>query len=164
MYRTQLTYRQVRARLEKLITDGYPCEALVTSVFTAERMLRRTLVRLAVSAGFTSEQALRLVAGLGEIEAVEEVWSLLDPNERALVDVIGTANWRIVREAVKTRSDMANGLFPISLRQCTRRAHDLIGALDHTGAQLRNVYGYDGWGVHRKRHVSALHTDPKVPT
>ena len=57
-----------------------------------------------------------MVAGLGEIEAVEEVWSLLDPNERTLVDVIGTGNWRIVREAVETRSDMAKGLFPISLR------------------------------------------------
>ena len=46
MYPLSMPYRKVRSRLKNLIKDGYSSEALVSAVFTAERLLRRTLVQL----------------------------------------------------------------------------------------------------------------------
>ncbi len=164
MYSLQASFDEVLSRVERLLRDGYPCEALVTSVFTVERILRRTLVQLAVSAGFTHEQALQLVAGLGGIQTLARVWSFYDPQGRTLVEVIGKASWQIVRQAVKMRDEMAAGLFVYALRRCDRRTRDLISALEDIRKRFRAVYGYDGWISYSKRRRSALHADPKVPT
>jgi hypothetical protein len=163
MYPLRMPYRKVRSRLRNLVEDGYASEALVTSVFTAERLLRRTLVQLVVSAGFTSNDAFRVVQKMNGLMAVKEAWSLYDPKSRTLVQVIGNATWQQLQEAAKIRNDMVHGMRTYSQGTCKRRVHELLAAIDTMKEQLKTAYEFDGWGMHRKRRVSALHTDPKVP-
>jgi len=163
MYPLRMPYRKVRSRLKNLVKDGYASEALVTSVFTAERLLRRTLVQLVVSAGFTSNDAFRIVQKMNGLMAVKKAWSLYDPKRRALVQVIGNHTWQQLQEAAKIRNDMVHGMRTHSQGTCKRRARELIDAIDTMKEQLKAAYEFDGWGMHRKRPVSALHADPKVP-
>ncbi len=163
MYPLSMPYRKVRSRLRRLIKDGYCSEALVTAVFTAERLLRRTLVQLVVSAGFTSKDAFRVVQRLNGLVAVKDSWILYDPKGRTLVQVIGNPTWQMIREAAKIRNDMVHGMRTHSQGTCKRKAHELIDAIDTLKDQLKATYDFDGWGMHRKRRVSALHSDPKVP-
>lgn len=163
MYPLSMPYRKVRSRLKNLIKDGYCSEALVTAVFTAERLLRRTLVQLVVSAGFTSKDAFRVVQRLSGLEAVKEAWNLYDPKGRTLVQIIGNTTWQLVREAAKIRNDMVHGMRTHSQGTCKRKARELIDTIDVMKDQLKTTYEFDGWGMHRKRRISALHWDPKVP-
>lgn len=163
MYPLRMPYRKVRSRLKALVKDGYCSEALVTSVFTAERLLRRTLVQLVVSAGFTSSDAFRIVQKMSGLVAVKESWSLYDPKGRTLVQVIGNPTWHVLRAAAKMRNDMVHGLRTYSYASCKRKARELIEVIDMLKDQLETTHEFDGWGMHRKRRVSVLHTDPKVP-
>ncbi len=163
MYPLSMPYRKVRSRLRRLIKDGYYSEALVTAVFIAERLLRRTLVQLVVSAGFTSKDAFRVVQRLNGLVAVKDSWILYDPKGRTLVQVIGNPTWQMIREAAKIRNDLVHGMRTHSQGTCKRKARELIDGIDTLKDQLKATYDFDGWGMHRKRRVSALHSDPKVP-
>ena len=163
MYPLQLSYDGVGERVTRLIASGFPCEALFTAVFTAERMLRRTLVQLAISAGFTTDDALRLVRGLVGLDGLRRAWNLYDPKGRSLSEAIGSGNWSILREAVKARDEMTSTDRSVSYRKCKSRAAELMRALADVSDRLVKLYEYDGWGAYRRRWTSALHTDPKVP-
>lgn len=163
MYPLRMPYRKVRSRLKNLVKDGYCSEALVSAVFTTERLLRRTLVQLVVSAGFTSKDAFKIVQRLSGLAALKEAWNIYDPKGRTLVQIIGNPTWQLVREAAKIRNDMVHGMRTHSQGTCKRMARQLIETIDIMKDKLKSAYDFDGWGMHRKRRNSALHSDPKVP-
>lgn len=57
MYSVTMGFDAAMDRIKSLLKQSYNSEALVTSVFTAEKTLRRTLRHLVVSAGFISRHA-----------------------------------------------------------------------------------------------------------
>jgi len=162
MYPLRLPFQKVRSRLKRLLADGYAAEALVTSVFTAERLLRRTLIQLVISAGFTHDKAFQVVRRFNGIAAVKDAWPLYDPHDRGLVEVIGNTNWKILQGAAQMRNEMVHGLVTYSQTKCKSRAAEVISVIDAMKEMLAKTYGYHGWGGLKKRGVSALHTDPKV--
>jgi len=162
MYPLRLPYQKLRSRLKRLLADGYAAEALVTSMFTAERLLRRTLIQLVISAGFTNGRAFQVVSRFNGIAAVKDAWSLYDRHGRGLVEVIGNANWKVLQGAAKMRNEMVHGSVTYSQKKCKSRAIEVISVIDAMKDKLHKAYGYHGWGGLKKRIVSALHTDPKV--
>lgn len=162
MYPLRTPYQKIRSRLKNLISDGYPAEALVTSIFTAERLLRRTLIQMIISAGFTTENAFKIAGRLNGIQAIKDSWPLYDPRGRALVDILGNSNWQVIYDAAKMRNDMVHGSVTHGHAKCKRTALRVIETLDRIKERLFNVYGYHGWGGLKKRTVSALHTNPKI--
>ncbi len=72
MYSVTLGFDSAIDRIQSLPDSGFSSEALVTSVFTAEKTLRRTLRQLMVSSGFISTQAVSLQRMDATHEADEE--------------------------------------------------------------------------------------------
>ena len=93
MYPVSLGYSEAINRIQKLLTNGHDAEALVTTAFTVEKTLRRTLRQLIVSAGFTSSAANRLVRNLRGLEAVEGNWDIYDPCQRKLSELVEQSDW-----------------------------------------------------------------------
>jgi hypothetical protein len=61
MYPVKLGYNTAKKRIDELTQNGHHSESLVTSVFTAEKTIRRTLRQLIVSAGFKSTIANKII-------------------------------------------------------------------------------------------------------
>jgi hypothetical protein len=89
VYSLRWRWQTVRKHLEGRSNNIMPCEAFVLTVFTAEKVLRRTLLQAMVSAGFTTEVALSLMKRIQGIDAIKKNWELYDPKGRKLNDIIG---------------------------------------------------------------------------
>lgn len=61
MYPVSIGYAGAIQRINELLRNGHDAEALVTTAFTIEKTLRRTLRQLVVSAGFRSTDADKIV-------------------------------------------------------------------------------------------------------
>src|SRR5437773_1383643 len=110
MYSVTMGYDAAVDRIKSLLKNRYNSEALVTSVFTAEKTLRRTLRQLIVSSGFISRHADDILKRLGGLHAVGESWYLYDPANRRLVDIVRNRDWQIIAEAAKMRNNMIHGI------------------------------------------------------
>ena len=88
MYPIRLGFDEVIGRIEALAANGHHAEALVTSMFTMEKTLRRSLKFCAVRRGFTSKQAKKLCKGMG-FEQLKNLWPLFAPQEQSLAEFIG---------------------------------------------------------------------------
>lgn len=162
MYPVRLGYATATARIGTLIQNGHDAEALVTSMFTAEKTLRRTLRQLVVSAGFMSTMADKIVGGLRGLDAVKNAWELYDPKHRKLTDLIAQADWKAFKDAAEMRNKLVHGERVYSLAECRQNANDVLTALANVKAALDTEYGYSGWTTARSRRASQLHKDPKV--
>lgn len=162
MYPLRLPYKKVRSRLKNLIKDGYSSEALVTSMFTVERILRRTLIQLVISAGFTTNQAFRIIARLNGLQAIKEVWTIYDPKNRTLTQILTNTIWQNLRETAKMRNGIIHGTVTYSQSKCKKKAQEIIDILDIIKEKLYATYGYHGWGGLSKRRSAVLHVDPKI--
>ena len=65
MYPVSLGFAEAEKRMAALSANGHHAEALITSVFTLEKTLRRSLRCCAVRRGFTSKQADKLFGNMG---------------------------------------------------------------------------------------------------
>lgn len=88
MYPVTLGYDEAKKRIESLLRDGYCSEGLVTAVFTIEKMFRRTLRQIIVSAGFTSKAANDLIRSANGLTALKERWSIYEPNQKTLLKLL----------------------------------------------------------------------------
>lgn len=162
MYPVRLGYSAAIARINTLLQNGHDAEALVTSMFTAEKTLRRTLRQLVVSAGFTSPIADKLVGGFHGLEAVKCAWEIYDPKHRKLTDLLAPADWRAFTDTAKMRNKLIHGARVYSLAACRQGANDVLAALANVKAALDAEHQYSGWTTARARRTSQLHADPKV--
>lgn len=162
MYPVRLGYDTAVKRIRKLITNGHHPEALVTSMFTVEKTLRRTLRQIVVSAGFASKHADKLVGGLRGLDALKKAWELYEPNNTQLSSIIREADWRVFKDAAEMRNKMVHGERTYELETCKRDAEKVLDALDRVKNDFDNRYGYSGWTTLTGRVRSKLHADPKV--
>jgi hypothetical protein len=162
MYPISLGYQAAVARIKSLLSSGHETEALVTSVFTAEKTLRRTLRQIVVSAGFISKVGDKIVGNLRGLEAIKNGWDLYDPHNRKLTDLISGADWKSIKEAAEMRNKLVHGERVFSVDACRQAASNALTALDGIKNTLDVEYGYSGWEKAKSRRVSTLHSDPKV--
>lgn len=161
MYPVSIGYAGAVQRINDLISNGHNAEALVTTAFTVEKTIRRTLRQLVVSAGFRSIDAEKIVKGLGGLERLKDTWELYDPKHRKLPALIG-ADWATFDATAKMRNKLVHGERVYNLADCRTQAIDTLAALNRLKAAFDAEYGYSGWDRLKVRRVGHLHKDPKV--
>jgi len=162
MYSIRLGFDSAIERIQLLLDSGFSSEALVTSVFTAEKTLRRTLRQLMVSSGFISTHAdaqLKQLRGLG---AVGDAWRYYDPQHSKLVQVIGNPDWQLLTTGANMRNQLVHGIRVYKVAACVQHTQAMLDALARVKRGLDKRYGYSGWTPHTKRTKSRLHADPRV--
>lgn len=162
MYPVSLGYSVAKQRITALLNNGHDAEALVTSAFTVEKTLRRTLRQMIVSAGFPSRIADKMLASHNGLNRLKEAWELYDPKHRTLSTIIGSADWQTFKTTATMRNKLVHGERVYNLADCQKQATDTLAALDRVKAAFDKEYGYSGWSKHSVRKASQLHKDPKV--
>lgn len=143
MYPVSLGYGEAVRRIQALLNNGHEAEALLTSVFTLEKTIRRMLRFYAVRRGFTSKQSEILFAKMG-FHQLKDVWSCFEKNNRSLPDTVGTA-WQKIPAAVTMRNRIVHGEQVFNLATCRAEAENVLKALDALRQQTLNDVSYDGW-------------------
>lgn len=92
MYPVRLGYDSAVKRIRKLMKNDHHPEALVTSMFTVEKTLRRTLRQIVVSAGFASKYADKIVGNLRGLDALKKAWEIYEPSNVQLSSIIPSAD------------------------------------------------------------------------
>lgn len=162
MYPVRLGYKTAVARIRKLMKNGHHPEALVTSMFTVEKTIRRTLRQIVVSAGFASKEADKIISNLRGLDALKTAWELYEPNNKKLTELVPTSDWKQFKDAALMRNKMVHGERVYELDTCKREANNVLVALDRMKSTFDSRYGYSGWDTHAKRIKPQLHVDPKV--
>jgi hypothetical protein len=165
MYPVRLGQQTAQNRIKQLIKNGHHAEALVTSVFTVEKMIRRTLKQLIVSAGFQSKFAERYIKNLRGIDSLKSNWPYFDPANRSLVDIIGQNDWQKLNgedAAFGMRNKMVHGNRVYELKKCNNAAEDVLKVMKRINSSFKSTYDYDGWQAVSIRRKTMLHQDPKV--
>lgn len=162
MYPVKLGFDRAKNRIKNLIKNGHHAEALLTSVFTFEKILHRTLKQLMVSAGFRSKDANLLLKKTQGFNNQKEIWTIFEPNNRKLPEIIGNKHWQHIGKAVKMRNDLVHGARVYNLAECMETANQILVLLDQTVDRFNQEYGYDGWRRVSVRIKAVLHSDPKI--
>ncbi len=162
MYPVHLGYDTAISRIHSLIEHGHQAEALVTSMFTVEKTLRRTLRQLIVSAGFTSPIANIIIARLRGLTAIQDAWKLYDPQNEQITDFVSSSDWQTFKYCAEMRNKLVHGERVYDLVDCKKRSQEIVHALTRLKGLLDQRYGYSGWTSGSRRVQSRLHVDPKV--
>lgn len=162
MYPVRLGHKVAIDRINRLLKNGHYAEALVTSVFTLEKVLRRTLKELIVSAGFTSKSANIFMKRFDGFGKIKDVWPCFDPEGESLPAIVGNQNWQHIPASVEMRNKLVHGARSYQLAACESQARLLLQSLAHVENTFQQRYGYSGWKNNSIRRVSKLHTDPRV--
>ncbi|WP_394730020.1 hypothetical protein [Altererythrobacter sp. GH1-8] len=142
--------------------NGHYAEALVTTAFTVEKTLRRTLRQLIVSAGFRSIDAESIVKGLGGLDRIKNTWEFYDPQNRKLTTVIGAEDWSTFKQTSIMRNKLVHGECVYGVGSCANQLSKTLEALYRTRNCLEDVYGFSGWQKLKVRKKSRLHAHPLV--
>jgi hypothetical protein len=161
MYSVRLGFEEAIKRIQELAKNGHFAESLVTSTFTAEKTIRRTLRQLVVSAGFKSTIADKILNNIRGLEALKKNWEFYEPNHMKLTDIISSEDWKIIKDNSERRNDLVHGTRVFSLSLCKTETTKNIAALSNLKRTFDNTYGYSGWTKTAIRKHSKLHTDPK---
>ncbi len=162
MYPVKLGHKVAIDRINRLTNNGHHAEALVTSVFTLEKVLRRTLKELVVSAGFTSTAANLLMKSFNGQAKIRDAWPCFDPDGESLPTIVGNAHWHCVPGAIEMRNKLVHGERAYDLSECESKAKEVLEALAQIEGTFQKRYGYSGWSNNSVRRVSKLHVDPRV--
>lgn len=162
MYPVSLGYAEAVKRINALLKNGHNAEALLTSVFTVEKTLHRTLKQLIVSAGFPSKQAEALISQFKGMEKAKQVWPCFDPRHEALSTFVAPPTLKTIAEAQTMRNKLVHGTAVFSQAVCEATARAVLVALDDLKKSLDVRYGFNGWTKVSVRRTSRLHADAKV--
>lgn len=144
MYPVSLGYDGAVGRINSLISNGHHAEALVTSVFTLEKTIRRSL-KIAIHArGFSMKQSGRLIEKKG-FDDLKNIWDIFEKNYRPLPVFIGIRDWQFVPEAVRRRNKLVHGTMVYKLEECKQYAEHVLSALKSLRQQVIKEYGTDPW-------------------
>jgi hypothetical protein len=155
MYPVSLGFQEAERRINALIANGHHAEALITSVFSFEKTLRRALRFCAVTRGFTSKHAETLFGNM-RFKDLKEVWPCFDKHHRALPEFIGNAKWQHIQPAVTMRNKLAHGERVYKLAECKLAAERVLEALNDFRAKLQAEIQFDGWSRLPVRRKPAL--------
>lgn len=162
MYPVRLGYNEAINRIKKLAKGGHHAESFVTSVFTAEKTLRRTLKALIVSAGFKSTIAKKIIGQLKGLDAIKEAWKIYDPTHKEITKILEDRDWQVIKEAANKRNKLVHGERVYDIETYKAETNKILEALDSIKSRLDEKYGYSGWDKVAIRKTSKLHLDPRV--
>ena len=167
MYPVKLGFNTAAKRIQSLIQHGHHAEALVTSVFTLEKTIRRSLRLAIISRGFTGKQADQLLDRKG-FEDLKNLWDVFEKNHNSLPKFVGNQHWQFVPEAVRRRNQLVHGGRVYSLAECKLYAEHTLEAIrilrerviadyGSTHGQGRKGAGSRGWnGIQNKQRTTRL--------
>jgi hypothetical protein len=155
MYPISFGFHTAEERINKLMENGHHAEALVTAVFTFEKLVMRSLRGAIVARGFTSAQADKIIGPSG-LNRLKEMWVIYDKDHRRLIDHIPARDWQIVTKAVEWRNKMAHGKQSYILEDCKNLAVRILGISNEFRATINTHHGVDPWSRYKIRRVPRL--------
>ena len=155
MYPVSLGFVEAERRIRELIKNGHHAEALITSVFSFEKTLKRALRCCAIRRGFTSKQADTLFKNKG-FNDLKEIWTCYSPDYRPLHEFIDPVKWQHVPPAVTMRNKLAHGERVYKLTDCEISANQVLDALIDFRNKLLTEIKFDGWARVPTRRNPAL--------
>jgi hypothetical protein len=162
MYPVKLGFDAAIVRLESLLKYEFFSESLVTTVFTVEKTLLRTLRQLIISTGFSSNITNLMLKTIRGLEAIKKNWEFFDPAHRKLTEIIPERDWEIIKNNSEIRNNLVHGSRTYKSELCKNQTIELIQTLKNVKNIFESEYGYSGWTNISKRNKSVLHVDPKV--
>lgn len=155
MYPVRLQFDKAVSRIDRLNRNGHHAEALVTSVFTLEKIVRRGL-RFTISArGFSARQADLLLERTG-FKDLRKLWPIFERTHRPLPDFIGNRDWQFVPEAVTRRNKLVHGIRVYPLAECKTYSGHVLAAIKRFRTNMLRDYGVDPWKRLTGRRKPAL--------
>jgi uncharacterized protein YutE (UPF0331/DUF86 family) len=162
MYSLRQRYKTVRKHLDDLHHNSKPSEALLATTFVVEKIFRRVLLQLLVSAGFNYDLALELCGRIRGLDAIKSNWKFYDPKHRTLIEIIGNDNWKVIAGAAERRNALVHGSKHDQEKVYRKLIPGLLKALDEIKKTFEATYGYGGWKGLKERSSSHLHNVPLV--
>jgi hypothetical protein len=155
MYPVRIGLDQAIERIRELQRNGHNAEALVTAVFTTEKLMRRTM-RYAIKArGFDTKQTEYLLHQKG-FQDLQNLWFIFDIRYRRLHDLVSHAEWPRLKEAVTIRNQLVHGQKVFGLKYCDKYTKHVLKALKSLHSEILKSYGADPWKIQKTRKKSAL--------
>lgn len=145
MYPARIDFQEVIKRIETLLANGHHAEALVTSMFTVEKLIRRSLRMAIVARGFSQDQA-NVILGRNGFDDLQKKWPVFDRHNRELNTIVDNADWQCIMEAKSMRNDFVHGKNVHELAKCEQRAKEVLAALGRMHGRVAQDYGRDPWG------------------
>ncbi len=158
MYPVSLGFSQAEARILQLLANGHSAEALLTSVFTFGKTLRRSLKYCIVTRGFTSKQSEEILGRRGFQELVK-LWPCFAPTAQPLSAFVGS-QWQHVQTSVTMRNKLVHGEQVFKLNDCKVAATHVLKALNDFRAGLQKEINFDGWSRLPTRRKGRLTWNP----
>lgn len=162
MYPVRLGYDLAVKRINKLTANGHHAESLVTTVFTVEKTLRRTLRQIIISSGFSSKYSDKVMKLFKGIDSLMQSWEIFDPKHRKLAEIISSDDYRNIKEVSQKRNKIIHGQQVFTKELCRTETQNTLKVLDNIKKRFDIEYGYSGWTSAKSRRISRLHIDPKV--
>ena len=144
MYPISLGFDEAVNRIEALLKNGHDAEALVTSVFTLEKTMRRSLKIAILARGFSLKQSQRFTERKGFAE-LKEMWDLFDKEHRTLPVLVGNQDWQNIPAAVEMRNKLVHGANVYKLSECKLFAGHVLTALKKLRSTVQSEYRRDPW-------------------
>jgi hypothetical protein len=155
MYSVRLGFKAAIKRIGALRRNKHNAEALVTSVFTLEKLMRRSLRIAMLSRGFTSAQATRLIGRKG-FQDIKEMWDIFDRQHRTLHSMIGNNEWQHVPKAIEMRNKLVHGQQVFRAKNCDTYTRHVLAALKKLHREVCSDYCSDPWTVLKARKKPQL--------
>lgn len=144
MYSVNLGFNEAIDRIESLLKNEHNAEALVTSVFTLEKTMRRSLKIAILARGFSLKQSQRLTERKG-FNDLKSMWDLFDKDYRSLSIFIGEDFWQHVLPAVEMRNKLVHGVRTYNSTACKNSAVHVLSALKKLHETVQIEYKCDPW-------------------
>lgn len=155
MYPISLGLDAAILRIKKLNENGHHAEALLTSVFTYEKTLKRS-VRIAIFArGFSSRQA-DLLMKKGGLQSLIELWPIFDIEHMPFEQVIGQASYQLLKRASKMRNNLVHGSSVFKLDACKDLSLILLDQIRILQGLVLSRYGRDPWSKIQGKRTASL--------
>jgi len=155
MYPVTLGFNEAVKRIETLLKNGHSAEALVTSVFTFEKTMRRSLKLAILGRGFSLKQSDRLIERKG-FKELRECWDIFEKDHRPIHDLVGNDKWQFLPRAVEMRNRLVHGVEVFKLAECELFTGHVLKALQQLHTRIAEEYGRDPWSRMSGRRSPAL--------
>ena len=149
-------------RIQALLAYKFMAEAFLAASFSIEKTLFRTFRQLAISAGFSSNQADQLLKNIQGLEKIKKNWHCFDPHHARLDSILDKEVRKTISEAQAMRNKVVHGIEHYSEMQYHQMTDALLSCEKTIRECFQKRYQYDGWTRMRGRKKSKLHTDPYV--
>lgn len=155
MYPITIGFDGAIERVEQLITNKHSAEALLTAVFTLEKLMKRSMRVAILARGFTWTHTDRILERKG-FQDLKLLWDIYDAEHRELHNVIGNKHWQHIPEALKMRNAIVHGNQTYPLSKCEIFASRVVAAAKSLHRNVLDAYGADPWKELIKPSKSAL--------